>query len=244
LKNRKPDRPFPLQEKARQEAPFTILPCGPFAVLRDDLIAGGTKRRGLDILLKDIRPAEIFYAGTIMGHGALALAHACADNGKQAHIYLCGDKAHPMMEKLDAAGAVLYLQPPMQTADLFALAQKDAGQCAGTAAALPPGFTMPEFEEALIKACGVLDLAPYPEIWTCAVTGTLTRALKRAFPDAIFKTVSTVKSSAGDYCAPEKYHRPATDPPPFPSCPHTDAKVWQFARRYAADGALLWNIAG
>jgi len=88
------------------------------------------------------------------------------------------------------------------------------------------------------------DVSRYSEIWTCSVSGTLTRALQKAFPHKVFKTVCVVKSGKGDFTAPEKYHQPAKSPPPFPSCPYTDAKIWQFALEHAADDALLWNTAG
>jgi hypothetical protein len=209
-------------------------------VLRDDLLSGGTKRRGLDILLGSLAAENTFYAGTTMGHGALALAHACTDHGKTAHIYVCGENDHPMIQKLRAAGAHLHLQPPMPITDLYDVAKV----AAKSETVFPPGFDMPEFEEAIAQSLREFNAAPYPEIWTVSVTGTLTGALKRAFPDKIFKTVSVVKSGAGDFQAPEKYHQAAKTPPPYPACPYTDAKIWQFAREQAAPGALLWNTAG
>ncbi len=207
-------------------------------ILRDDIIEGGTKRRALDILLKSFAADSISYAGTVMGRGALALAHACADNGKTAHIHICTDDAHPMIEKLRITGAQVHLHPPMPVAALHEHAKAQGG------ITFPPGFDMPEFEDALTAAVLPLDLSATSEIWTASVTGTLTRALKRAFPHKAFKTVSVVKSGAGDFIAPEKYHQPAKHPPPYPACPYTDSKVWQFARESAAPRSLIWNTAG
>jgi hypothetical protein len=213
--------------------------------LRDDRITGGTKRRGLSLLLSSSfgqKPMEkIYYAGTTMGHGALALAHACKDNGKIAEIFICADSADPMIEKLRNAGAHVHIRPPMPVTSLYALTVEEAkGQTV-----FPPGFDMPEFETALAESLSVFDVSPYSEIWAVSVTGTLTRALKRAFPDKPFKTASVVKSGAPcDFTAPEKYHQPAKSPPPYPSCPYTDAKLWQFAVERAAPDALIWNTAG
>lgn len=211
---------------------------GQLNILRDDLIEGGTKRRGLEILLKDIPAGRIGYAGTVMGHGSLALAHACQDARKTAEIYICGDNADPIIQKIAKTNAIIHLQEPMPVAALYDFAKEKGSTI------LPPAFDMPEFEEALIKAVQDFDVREYSEIWTCAVTSTLTRALKRAFPDKVFKTVSVVKSTEGDFAAPEKYHQPAKVPPPYPSCPYTDAKVWQFAIKHAKPGALIWNTAG
>lgn len=219
---------------------FTIGRHAALDVLRDDLIAGGTKRRGLEILLKGVAAPRIFYAGTKFGHGALALAHAAQDVGKQAEIFLSADEDDAMVRKIRTTNANLHLHPPLPIATLHAIAVEQANG----ARVFPPGFDMPEFEKALAQAMAPLDLSPYSEIWTASVTGTLTRALKGAFPEKAFKTVRTAKSGRSDFTAPEKYHQPAKSPPPYPSCPYTDAKLWQFAALHAAPDALIWNTAG
>lgn len=210
-------------------------------VLRDDLLPGGTKYRGLKKLLQTIPEQKIVYAGTIMGHGALALAHACRDAGKSAEIHISASAPHPMLERLQMTGADIRIKEPQPIDALYEAAQTS---CTGDALCLPPGFDMPGFETALADSLSGFDLSPYSEIWTTMVTGTLTRALKRAFPGKTFKTVKVVKSGAADFTAPEKYHQPAKSPPPYPSCAHTDAKLWQFASKHAENGALLWNTAG
>lgn len=212
---------------------------------RDDLMEGGTKRRGLRLLLETIPQSTVFYAGTTMGHGALALAHACADAGKQAHIFISGDDTNDMVQKLKASKAIVHLHAPMPVMHLYACAVEYArGETV-----FPPGFAMPEFETAMADALRQIDVTAYSEIWTCCVTGTLTRAFQTAFPAMPFKTVRVVKQAcdAGNadiFIAPEKYHQAAITPPPYPSCPYTDAKVWQFARAHAAPDALIWNTAG
>ncbi len=175
-----------------------------------------------------------------MGHGALALAHACQDNNKQAHIYICGDENNPMIQKIRKTGAQIHIEPPCPITALY----ETVKQAAKDAIIFPPGFDMPEFETAMVAALQNFDASPYSQIWTCAVTGILTRALKRAFADKVFKTVAVAKTTPGDFHAPEKYHQSAKSPPPYPSCPYTDAKVWQFAIDHAQDGTLIWNTAG
>ncbi len=190
---------------------------------------------------------RVFYAGTIMGHGALALAHACQDNTKTAEIFISANGDEPIIQKLKQTNAILHLHAPLPVSVLNAMAQEAALKQNGLH--LPPAFDMPEFENAMVDALQQFDASPFSEIWTCAVTGTLTRALQRAFPDKPFKTVKVVKSScdlgrAEIFHAPEKYHQPAKSPPPYPSCPFTDAKVWQFVQSHAAPNALIWNTAG
>jgi hypothetical protein len=209
-----------------------------FFVLRDDLLPGGTKYRGLINFLETIPDKEIAYAGTVMGYGALALAHACNTLGKTAHIVIAGESTHPMIERLGVAGARLHLSPRATIERLHEQAKTLNARC------LPPGFATPEFEMSLAESLRSVDVSTYPEIWSVAVTGTVSNALRRAFPDKIIRTVSVVKSTQGDYQAPEKYHQSAKSPPPWPACPHTDAKLWQSAQKHATPGTLLWNTAG
>lgn len=225
--------------------PFHILPATGTTLhaLRDDLLPGGTKRRGLERLLRDMPDTDCAYAGTIFGHGALALALACAEAGKRAHLFLsCNDTAHPMLDRLRDAGADVAVAAPLPVMVLFEQAgawAKDNG-----AHLFPLAFDTPDFHTAMIRALRLLDTSPYPEIWCSSVSGTLARALAAAYPHTPLKTVCVVAGEGGNFTAPEKYHRPAQLPPPYPSCPYTDAKVWQFAREHAAPGALIWNTAG
>ena len=207
---------------------------------RDDMLEGGTKRRALDLLISSSAETDYFYAGTVMGHGALALARACADYGRNAHIFLSAAPDIPMVEKIRSAGARLYLHPPLPIAKLHAMAVG----AAGGRMVFPPGFATPSFEAALAGSMATLTIPPCSEIWVASVTGTLSRALKKAFARKKIMTVSVVKNGEGNFTAPEKYHQMARTPPPYPSCPYTDAKVWQFAQTHAADDALIWNTAG
>lgn len=206
-------------------------------IQRDDLIAGGTKRRALDLLIPNMVATDIAYAGTIFGHGALALSLACEAAGKQAHLYLsCNDPTHPMIARIKQTNAVIERCEPLPVEQLFDAAQGDY--------VFPLGFDAPDFHDAMAVALKSIELPPHSEIWCCAVSGTMATALKTAFPDTVLRIVAVAKSAAGEFYAPEKYHQPAQVPPPYPSCPYTDAKVWRFAADHAQHDSLIWNIAG
>lgn len=208
-----------------------------FSVVRDDLVAGGTKRRGLDLLLPEIPDHAIAYAGTIFGHGALALAHACEAIGKQAHLYLsCNDDNHPMIARIRKTNAIIERCEALPVEQLYA--EIKGGHV------FPLGFDAPEFHEAMSQALRQITLPDHSEIWCCAVSGTMAKALQAAFPQTRLRTVAVTKSTDGEFHAPEKYHQSAVSPPPYPSCPYTDAKVWQFVQKHAKPDALIWNIAG
>jgi len=85
------------------------------------------------------------------------------------------------------------------------------------------------------------------EVWTVAGSGTLSRALQRAWPAAEFFAVRVgAQGDAGKASvmqAPERFEHDAREPPPFPSCSNYDAKAWAFMRKHAKRGALFWNVA-
>jgi hypothetical protein len=221
--------------------PFTVRQENGMNVLRDDMIIGGTKRRGLYLLLRSLNADTVFYAGTTMGHGALALAHAGRDAGKTINIILSAKENDPYIDKLKDAGAIVHPSKPLPVETLH----QQAIEIAAGAPVFPPGFATPEFAGSLSGALALFDVTPYPEIWVASVTGTLARALKKTFPKTMVRTVSVVKNGAPcDFTASEKYHQPAKSPPPYPACPYTDAKVWRFTQKHALPGALIWNTAG
>lgn len=103
----------------------------------------------------------------------------------------------------------------------------------------------PEALEALAEAARSTGLDP-KEVWTVSGSGTLTRGLQIAWPDAKFFTVRIGSArdcgKASIFDAPEKFENDAKDPPPWPSCANYDAKAWQFMKRFGSAGALFWNV--
>ena len=80
-------------------------------------------------------------------------------------------------------------------------------------------------------------------------SGNLGRALKRAYPSI---SVNIINLGTADFNgdgidkiwnAPEKWNEPAQVPPPYPSTPYLDGKVWRFVIEHAKPGALIWNVA-
>jgi hypothetical protein len=220
-----------------------IAEAGGIMVVRDDLIAGGTKRRVLDTLL--VGAEEFVYATAAYGYAQVALAYACAAAGKRATVFTA-KRAVPHARTLEAraAGAKVVMVPHGYLSNVQAKARAYA-QAVG-AALLPFGFDTPAFVDALAAVAASLPVQPR-EAWTVAGSGTLTRALQRAWPHAAFHAVRI--GSAPDagratlHMAPEPFERDAKQPPPFPSCGNYDAKAWRFILRHATPGALFWNVA-
>lgn len=214
-----------------------------FRVVRDDVIAGGTKIRAIPALF-DHRD-EYVYASPVYGYAQIALAHCAARYGKRARIFCAQRKErHARTQEAACAGASITEVPCGYMTVVRARARE---YCAATGAKLLPfGFDDPVFIEALAGVARAVKIDP-PEVWCAAGSGVLVRALQRAWPKANFNAVRVGAEpnvgTARVFAAPEKFEQRAKRPPPFPSCANYDAKVWQFMTTHATPGALFWNVA-
>jgi len=196
----------------------------------------------LGALLRDGQ--EFVYASPAYGFAQLALAHACADRGLDASIFVAERKEiAPLTMRAIRAGAEVFTVPAGRMNVVTARARTYAADRGATL--LPHGFASPEFHDALVAVARGLDIDP-PQVWCAAGSGTLARALGDAWPDAEIVAVQVGHPAragrARVIVAPERFEQRATDPPPFPSAENYDAKAWRFFRAVAPDGALFWNV--
>lgn len=218
-------------------------PAGPGFVWRDDLRQGGTKAA---VLGQFLEPGRAYaYPGPCEGYAQLALAYAAKEAGAVAHLFCAARKErHPLTVQAEAAGAILHEVRPGYLTCVRAAARTFCAD--GCTELLPFGLAFPAFEDALTEYARSVPANP-PEVWVAAGSGTLSRALARAFPAARIHAVRVGRppecGGAELHEAPEPFARKAKAPPPFPSCANYDAKVWQFFLNRAAPGALFWNVA-
>lgn len=220
--------------------------CGPFRVVRDDLLPGGTKRRILERVLADHPAREFVYGSPCYGFAQIALAHAAKAVGKKATVYVAGRKQmHPRTKAAQDAGAEIL---EVAKAGYLAVVQKRARDLAADRGAcfLPLGLDSPVYLDAMAAIARDLPGPTPTEVWSVAGTGVLTRGMQQAWPLASFHAVRIGKAPnvgrARLYDAPEKFEDPAEFPPPFPSCEHYDAKAWRFMLTHANPGSLFWNV--
>jgi cysteine synthase len=185
------------------------------------------------------------YASPAYGYAQIALAHTCQAQGKQATVFTAKrNQLHPRTLEAKRAGAKVVQVPHGYLSNVKAKAKGYAN--ASGAALLPFGFDFPEFLEALAAVALSLPVTPR-EVCTVAGSGTLSRALQMAWPEARFYAVqvgATPQAGRAEVIvSPEKFENDARERPPFPSCSNYDAKAWRFVERHASDGALFWNVA-
>lgn len=215
-------------------------------VLRDDLLEGGSKVRAIAGRLGSAE--EWVYAAPAQGYAQLALAVACALEGKQATIFTAKRKEpHALTAAAMARGARVVFVPNGRLSNVRAKARAYA-ELVG-ARFVEVGLLVPGMEEALVEVARALPFEP-AEVWITAGTGTLACALGKAWPAAAMNVVRVgmpprLPPGARLWQAPEAFAEPARGPlPPFPSPLTYDAKAWRFVLEEARkDGqALFWNV--
>lgn len=216
-------------------------------VVRDDLIEGGSKVRVAPRLLGS--SDEWVFAGPAQGHAQLALAIACERSGKRG-VFFTAARKRPLPLTLQAMshGLKVVFVPYGRMSNVQAKAR---AYCEMTGARFVElGLLLPGMEDALFELASGLDADPL-QVWVTAGSGTLSRALARAWPNAEINSVQVgmaarLPDRAIRWHAPERFEDNATGKlPPFPSAINYDAKAWRFVDAHARrDGrALFWNVA-
>ena len=245
---------------------------GPLWVVRDDLLAGGTKQRAaIPYVVQKLAQGhdELVYASPFAGYEQVALAIACKAVGVRCRLY-CESvpwvsrfklAAHAYTELAAAHGATVELVSDLAAAENRAVYYSVVRpRCTK----VPFGFDCLEFRTALVTELrrmmpGIqLELrSALQRIWVTVASGTLLRALRQAIPPQVELRGLDIGVLPPDDArltglaklprtsierVPEQFAEPAQFPPPIPSNKHYDAKAWRFLVGRAAARDLWWNI--
>lgn len=220
-------------------------------VVRDDLLEGGTKRRGFNVYIESFPNVETWvYASPRQGYAQLALAHSCKDLGKNAVVTIPQGKRYWLTEEAESVGAKIIEVPMGFLTNIQAKAKKYAIEHEKTSL-IPFGGDHPIIIEAIKNVALTLDIEPPKEIWTVMSSGVLSRGLQLAFPNAKIYGVqighNTTEREIGraeTFRSKYKFNQECKekDRPPFPSSLTYDSKAWEFIKERASKGALFWNV--
>ena len=212
-------------------------------VVRDDLLNAGSKVRFLDYLIgRDPSTSAIrewvFGSCPATGYAQISLPVLCARYDKTAVLFMAQrdpSKLHEYQKRGASLGAVYQWVPN----GMLSVTQKRARDYANadptTRQVLPLGLEHPTVIASIIRVARSLPLVP-DVVWTVGSSGTLSRGLQLAWPDAEVHVVSVghqmserERGRAHVHLTPYKFDRPvrAEDAPPFPSAPTYDAKAWR-----------------
>jgi hypothetical protein len=180
-------------------------------VIRDDLIQGGSKMRGLipylnEIIIENPEVEEFIYASPAFGYAQVAIALAAAQFDKQATIFVAERKEmHPNTLLAQQAGAKIVPIPYGYLHVVKKRAQEYVQQSPHTRMLLPWGLSDPLFKDCLTdalsdsllgKSLGKTSLRnnnsllgkslkSIHNIWITVGSGTLFECLAAALPNNV-----------------------------------------------------------
>lgn len=217
-------------------------------VVRDDLFPYGSKARFLDDYFATIDHKWVVYGSSPRwGFAQISVAYLAKRHGKKAVVFLPKASVLSSYSKRAAELGAEIIEVPMGFLSVCeSKARKYADERAGFL--LPCGLDCPEAITGVVEVVSGLPVDP-DEVWSVASSGTLTRGLQRAYPDADFFAVRVGKSitqkAAGRATIiehPLPFGKPTKKPPPFPSVPEYDAKAWEYIPKDGNKVRLFWNV--
>ncbi len=235
--------PAPIVEQRTVDTPRGELR---YFLVRDDLIPGGTKTRLLSSYIAT-RPEKHIVMGSIfVDAGQAALALACQRSGKEAHIFVAArkERTHNTITAAELGANIVGIRPGFLS-NCRAQARKFQ-------ATLPDSFllvnkmSLPKMISCVAAQALQIDFVP-KQVWTCAGSGTICRALQIAWPEAEHHTVRIgAPPNVGNatlWNSPEDFFDRAVEQPPFPTNAYYDAKAWTYFIKHASQDAMFWNVA-
>jgi 1-aminocyclopropane-1-carboxylate deaminase/D-cysteine desulfhydrase-like pyridoxal-dependent ACC family enzyme len=222
-------------------------------VLRDDLLAGGSKSRFLPYLIQGAK--EVVFGGPFCGGAPLCLSVYGKRMGiKVTLFYAKRNNLHRNQKKALENGATIYQVPYGYMTNVQSKAKK---YCEQTGALfLPLGFDVPQANEPFIRDMKAIreKQGRYDEVWVACGSGMLARCLGHAFPDSTIKAVVVGLNSRNKKQAypsnvelidcPYTFDKDCKSRPPFPSSENYDAKAWEQLMIHGTRGKriLFWNV--
>jgi len=219
-------------------------------VVRDDLLPGGSKRRFVySYILSYPQIEQWVYASPRQGYAQLSLAYACKDLGKKAIIYVPKGQRTQLTEEAEMLGAEINEVPMGYLSTINKKARERQASEFGIKM-IPFGFDDPIIINAIAEEARKLPIIP-TEVWTVMSSGTLSRGLQLAWPDAKVYGVqighnTTIVEQGRAIVIPKRMEFekdcPLVERPPFPSSVTYDSKAWKHIKEIASEGALFWNV--
>lgn len=228
-------------------------------VVHDDLLEVGTKARAADYLIRNTPHSEIVYGSSpATGYAQMSLPYVASKYGKKAVIFMAEralDKLHPYQKKAIDLGADMRWVKMGMLAVTEKRAKDYVAEKPTDRLLVPIGVRHDTAIGCLIKVARALPIEPR-EIWSVGSSGTLSRSLQLAFPDAAVHVVSVGHTMQPNdigravfHKSPYKFDKPVKQEhaPPFPSAPTYDAKAWHIMKEWhqlykPQEPVLFWNV--
>lgn len=243
----------PTQNYETNLPPIIVETIAGIKVVRDDLLPGGSKRRFVySYILSYPQIEQWIYASPRQGYAQLSLAYACKDLGKKAIIYVPKGKRTELTEEAEMLGAEINEVPMGYLSNLNKKARDRQSNVLDNTKLIPFGFDDPIIINAIAEEAKKLPFTP-KEVWTVMSSGTLSRGLQLAWPDAKVYGVqighnTTIVEQGRAILIPKRMgfekDCPLIERPPFPSSVTYDSKAWKHIQEMAtiSEDTLFWNV--
>jgi hypothetical protein len=249
-------------------APLSLQSVGDVCVVRDDLLPGGTKSRGLLKFLQQYRRNKLLYRSPPHGYAQVALAIACQELGIHCAIWT---------REVYVNNGVPTISPQTRLARDYGARilllggdrYLDGDEEIGNKLTKEQGYTeLPLGLNALgyrVALCEDLDAALVTarisdwcdRLWVSVGSGTLYSCLSEVLPASIDlfavdvgvlpesdPRINVVRAMANS--GYQRYHKPFDVPylkAPVSSAENYDAKIWAYREHFRL-GDVIWNVAG
>ena len=225
---------------------------GKVKVVRDDLINYGSKARFGDLFVKECRSDTLVYVQPRVGYAGISLAYLCKKYNKRLILFCPASRELSQYQaKAHYEGAELRFFRVAAMQNLNRLAKAWAEKNGHTF--IPLGLKHPLVTAGVVKVAYNMALkhGEPDECWSVISTGVLQRGLQIAWPHCQFKALAVARNiqdgelgRAEFMTSVQNFTTPTKVKPPYPSVETDDAKIWEFAKAGARDGAWIWNVAG
>lgn len=176
-------------------------------VIRDDLLVGGTKQRGLYELLKNDKNDTFVYGSPLNGYAMVAISYCASLLNKNAVIFIAGSIDSKSTRKARKYGATInFVNGTLEEAQKQATEYVDSHK---SATLVPFGGDSPEFNKILYKNLkkATKHVAEPFRLWIPVGSGTLAKVLMKLWPNAIIMPVRIGKNIWEDQFTPTDWER-------------------------------------
>lgn len=232
-------------------------------VVRDDLLNYGSKIRFVDYFIGHAPENKevtewVFGSCPATGYAQISLPVVCKRYGKKAVLFMAErsmDKLHEYQKRGIELGTIYHWVKMGMLNVTQSHAKKYTAEDPVHRRVLPLGLEHETVVASIIKVARSLPIKP-KEVWSVGSSGTISRGLQLAFPDADVHVVQvghTMKpreiGRAIHHISPYKFDKPVKihEMPPFPSAPTYDAKGWKpmidwYKTNEKKGDVLFWNV--
>jgi len=242
--------------------PIQIVDHDGFMVVRDDLLGYGSKARFVDFLVQSIPQKEIVFGSCpATGYAQISLPVVAKRYGKSVHLFMAKrdmTKLHPFQKEGMKLGSIYHFIDNGMLNVTKARAREYTETDPTNRFVLPIGLEHPTVLDSIVKVCHEqIPFAP-DDVWSVGSSGTLSRGLQKAWPNARVHVVSVGHTMSHQEIGTAIFHRSPykfdrsvkkEELPPFNSAITYDAKGWHpmvqwYKTHPKPEKVLFWNVAG